>query len=109
MPSLQAHTTVEDALSVAGLEVKERYTSKNEVQRWMAYILMSDNSKMSLRPLFADQEGLHMFCWVYDNPPPKDFETFTEWASAFDAEIEAYSASLLKAGLEDRGGDDDGV
>jgi hypothetical protein len=109
MPSLQAHTTIEGALSVAGLEVKHSYTTKDDIQRWVAFILMSDNSKMSLRPLFADQEGLHMFCWLYDNPPPKNFETFTEWASAFDAEIEAYSASLLKAGLEDRGGDDDDV
>ena len=63
-PSLQAHSTVEGALSVAGLELKDSYTTKDEIQRWVAFILMSDNSKMPLRPLFADQEGLHMFCWV---------------------------------------------
>lgn len=95
-PSLQAHSAVEGALSVAGLELKPSYTSKDEIQRWVAFILMSDNTKMPLRPLFADQEGLHMFCWVYDNPPPNDFVGFTEWAVMYDEEIDSLSASLLK-------------
>tara|TARA_R100001510_G_C7514448_1_gene112656 strand:- start:133 stop:612 length:480 start_codon:yes stop_codon:yes gene_type:complete len=95
-PSLQAHSAVEGALSVAGLKVKDSYTTKDDIQRWVAFILMSDNSKMRLRPLFADQEGLHMFCWVYDNPPPNDFVGFTEWAVMYDEEIDSLSASLLK-------------
>jgi len=109
-PSLQAHATVEGALSVAGLELKDSYTTKDEIQRWVAFILMSDNSKMPLRPLFADQEGLHMFCWVYDNPPPNDFVGFTEWAQMFDDEIDNLSASLLKEeskGKSDVWGDSD--
>ena len=109
-PSLQAHSAVEGALSVAGLELKPSYTSKDEIQRWVAFILMSDNTKMPLRPLFADQEGLHMFCWVYDNPPPNDFVGFREWAQMFDDEIDNLSASLLKEeskGKSDTWGDSD--
>jgi len=93
--ALHAERSVSEALFVAGLEVQETYESQFELMAWVAFILRMDDA-YSIRNMFADQDGLHMFLWVYDNPPPRDYESFLQWAEAYDDEIEALNPSLLK-------------
>ena len=93
--AIHAERAVSEALFIAGLKVQESYDTQPELMAWVAFILRMDDA-YNLLNMFADQEGLHMFLWVYDNPPPRSYEEFIEWAEAYDAEIEALGSSLLK-------------
>ena len=100
--ALHAERAVSEALFIAGLEVQDTYESQAELMAWVAFILRMDDA-YSIRNMFADQDGLHMFLWVYDNPAPRDYESFLQWAEAYDDEIEALNSSLLKqASKEDQ-------
>lgn len=100
-----AHRIMWRALDIAGLEVKDNYETQEDLTKWLAWVLHFAE-KHNLRNKFADQDGLHMFLWVYDNPPPRSYEEFIEWAEAYDTEIEALGSSLLKEPSE-RGVHDD--
>lgn len=94
-PPLYAEQVVNEALSVVGLEVQDVYDTKKEVLAWITFILRMDDA-YKVRKLFADQDGLGALLWVHDNPAPKTYENFIQWAERYDNEIERLESSLLK-------------
>ena len=84
-PALAMHPLIQRLLYLANLEYKDEWTKQEDVMKW---IVLLDGLDMAYktRTLIADRAGLHMFCWVWDNPAPTDYEEFIEWAKAFDDE-----------------------
>lgn len=103
-PPLAITGSVMRALDVADLELKEKaWERQDDLLRWVAFVQHLDNA-YGMRHMFADQLGLQMFLWVFDNPPPNTPHELAEWAEAFDEEEGLLKASLLK---EIKGRDDD--
>ena len=75
------------------IEYKEQWTTQVDLMRWVALIRRLDDL-YNIMGTFHDQRGLHMFMWVFDNPPPATYEEFVEWATAFDEEEEQISSSI---------------
>ena len=87
-PPLRVLRPVNHVLSMGGIQYASEWTNQAELLYWVAFIKRMDEA-YSIRPMFHDQRGLHMFMWVFDNPPPSDYEEFLSWAEAFDSEEEA--------------------
>tara|TARA_R100000951_G_C2579820_1_gene161569 strand:+ start:46 stop:486 length:441 start_codon:yes stop_codon:yes gene_type:complete len=66
------------------------FTSKR-AQFKLRLLLITLDKEFSINDAFADKVGYHMWRFVYDNPPPNDYEEFLNWAEAYDAEHEQVS------------------
>ena len=64
------------------------FTSNREQLR-LHLLLLHLNKEYPILNAFADSIGYHMWTFVYDNPPPNDYEMFLSWAEAYDAEQDA--------------------
>ena len=88
LPTMSAMACVSKVLDIADMTFKPAWSSNDEVSRFM--LMMERLSVLcNIKAAFADQSGMHVFSWVFDNPPPSDYETFVEWAGLFDSEVSA--------------------
>lgn len=65
--------------------------TSNRAQLKLRLLLQTINKEYPILNAFADSVGYHMWTFVYDNPPPNDYEEFLSWAEAYDAEHEQVS------------------
>tara|TARA_R100000152_G_scaffold20239_1_gene13467 strand:- start:359 stop:781 length:423 start_codon:yes stop_codon:yes gene_type:complete len=84
-PPIHMLRPISYVLELGDIEYAKEWSKQDDLFRWIAFIKRMDEA-YSIRPMFHDQEGLHMFFWVFDNPPPVLYEEFIDWVEAFDAE-----------------------
>jgi len=65
--------------------------TSNRAQKRLHLLLQTLNKEYPILNAFADNIGYHMWTFVYDNPPPNDYEMFLSWAKAYDDEYEQLS------------------
>ena len=92
-PPVGALACVHHVLWMMEIEYKPQWTTQADLMRWVALIRRLDDL-YNIMGTFHDQGGLHMFMWVFDNPPPATYEEFVEWATAFDEEEEQIGSSI---------------
>ena len=86
-PPAYAVPCIQNILGLASIEYQPHWRDSESMMRFVALIELLDK-EYKIRYAFADQSGLHMFMWVFDNPPPYKYEEFIDWAEAFDIEAE---------------------
>lgn len=91
-PSLHVLPYIQQVLDIGDFLAHEfdmqGFTS-NRTQERLHLLLQTLNKEYPILNAFADSIGHHMWTFVYDNPPPNDYEMFLSWAEAYDAEQDA--------------------
>ena len=92
-PPMHALPYIQHVFDMGGLQYKDEWSKQEDISRFVVLITTLDK-EYNIRDAFVDRGGLHMFMWVVDNPAPFDYETFIEWAKAYDAESEMVESQL---------------
>tara|TARA_R110002012_G_C11654051_1_gene611618 strand:+ start:2796 stop:3215 length:420 start_codon:yes stop_codon:yes gene_type:complete len=86
-PPIYSLPYIRHVLDMGGLSYSDEWSKREDISRFVILINTLDK-EYNIRDAFVDRKGLHMFMWVTDNPPPYDYDTFIEWAKAYDSESE---------------------
>ena len=72
---------VESFLGNYGIRLQKSYHRVDDVKQ---FLLLFEKVQQvhSLTP--SDSRGLVVMRWLFDNPPPSNFEKFVEWAPSYD-------------------------
>ena len=85
--SMTQQSCVERFLMSFDIELKEKYTSQEDLFKWMV-VLDKLESMYEISYAVSDTKGLHMIRWVFDNEVPSTWDEFIKWVEAFDEEAD---------------------
>lgn len=68
-----------EVLESFDLPYDKKITTRSEVEKWMTMI-----SHLKLENRLYDRVGYLHLKWVIENPPPSDYDEFTEWVKKAD-------------------------
>lgn len=72
---------VESFLSIYGIKLQKSYHRVDDVKQFVL-LFNKIEDVYSFTP--SDIKGLRMMQWLFDNPPPSNFEKFVKWAPNYD-------------------------
>ena len=82
---------VETFLNNYGLKLKRSYHRVDEVKQ---FVLLFEKIEEVHDVTLSDRKGLRVMRWLFDNPPPSNFEKFVEWAPGYDEMYENVENSI---------------
>ena len=70
---------IEDELDTMGIPLLEMYYDEEDIMKFDILF-----KKSGVREHLRDESNLDLFLWCMNNPMPKDFDDFVEWAEKFE-------------------------